>query len=177
MMGWGLTLRSKKKIKKSQKGLWVGPGPSCTMCWTLTRDRRRREASYSGMTSGSSEPWNNWNWSISRFPVWFFISLSYSFSLDPPPTVLFLFIYFFLASSCYVLSIVSSLITPGMFSQKLNFWQVLALLTLTYCSPLAVFAVASYILANVQYVGVKWTQEAMNAGVGNTRPNPVGIWC
>lgn len=152
----------------------MGPGPSCTMCWSLTRDRWRREASYSGMTSGSSGPWNNWNWSISRFPVLFFISLSFSFFLDPPPTVLF---FFFLASSCYVLSIVSSLTTPGMFSQKLNFWQVLALLTLIYCSPLAVFAVASYILANVQYVGGKWTQEAMNVGVGKTRPNPVGILC
>lgn len=50
-------------------------------------------------------------------------------------------------------------------NHKLIFWQFSALLALIYFAPLALFAVASYFLADVQHVGVKWTQEARNVGV------------
>lgn len=154
---------------RTPKGALGGTFMHHVLVFNKRHDRQRREASYSGMTSGSLEPWNNWNWNISRFPALFFIFVSLSspphFSLsffvlhNPPQTV------HFLASSCFVLSTISSLITPGIVHHNLNFWQVSALLTLIYFSPLAVFAVAAYFLANVQYVGVKWTQEARNVGV------------
>lgn len=107
----------------------------------------RREASFSGMASGSL---GDWNWDISRF----LCSLSVRPLHQPHPQTG----PFFQPGL--------ALFNPQFFlNHKLIFWQFSALLALIYFAPLALFAVASYFLADVQHVGVKWTQEARNVGV------------
>lgn len=128
-------------------GVWpfrsVGPGPSCTMCWSLMRARRKRKASYSGMTSGSLKPWNNWNWSISRFPVFFYISHFPSYlillqrSFYSPPHFLF-----------YLQFLLWSL-------QECSDKSWTSLLTLIYCSPLAVFCGCCFFLGRCAIRGCK----------------------